>query len=116
VLVADGEPMITTRYDRYKARLGVDVRSTHGCERVPGACLDLLGREVLDARRDLPHVPERIDDLAESVAPELILGLHRDLRAGIRRGADDRVDVLDDAILPSGAAIIPRSIAPNARL
>ncbi len=69
--------------------------STHAGHRRLAALHDLLGREVLLVRGDLPLVPERIRDLAEAVAPELVLDRHRDRRARIDRLLNDLVDILD---------------------
>lgn len=55
----------------------------------------LLRREVLDTRRDQPHLAERIGDRPEAIAPELIgdLGCYRCAR--VDRLLDGRIDILD---------------------
>src|SRR5436190_18332962 len=69
--------------------------SARAREGLAAARLDLVWREVLDPRGDGPHVAEGVGYWPEAVAPELVLGLLVDGRAGFRRRADDGVDVGD---------------------
>jgi hypothetical protein len=60
----------------------------HRRHRGLGPLRDLLRRHVLDVRRDVPHVAERVGDRAEAIAPELIRDLHRDRRSRVDRLLD----------------------------
>ncbi len=63
--------------------------SAHAGHRRLAALHDLVGREVLNVRGDLPRVPEWIGNNAEAVAPELVFDRHFHRRARVERVLDD---------------------------
>src|SRR6266545_5597266 len=67
------------------ARRGGTLRGAH---RLRGALRHLVGRHVLDVRRDGPTVTERILELARPVAIELVLDGAKLLRAGLERAGE----------------------------
>src|SRR6185295_20252440 len=58
-----------------------------------GTALRFRHRDVLDVRRDMPAVAERIFDCAGAIAIELVLDRAHDLAAGRGRARNRRIDV-----------------------
>ena len=58
-----------------------------------GALLHLPGRDVLDMRRNVPHVAERIQQRPGAVAVELVLHRPQELRPRGHRALDRGIDV-----------------------
>ena len=69
------------------------------------AQLELVFRYVLDMRRDVPAVPERIEQGAAAIAVKLVLDRPLLLRAGANGLSECIVDVVDvDVQADAGAA------------
>jgi len=71
-------------------------------ERVCGARCKLLGRDVAYALGDVPAMPERVDDLAVALAPELISEFVAHLGARSETPRPERVRVVGLDLEDSG--------------
>src|SRR5437868_5554534 len=65
---------------------------------------DLVGRDILDMRRDVPEMAKRIDNRAKPVTVELVLDRPLQRRTGGDGFLRDRVDILEIDMQPDRRA------------
>ncbi len=93
VKLVHGQGERFVRSARLRAWRGGFVRSA--ARHLGHALLHLFRRDVLDVRRDVPTMSERVDELSRTVAVELVLDRTQFGRAVLERAVERDVDVLD---------------------